>query len=274
MRGLLRRLTELVYRRRLDRETAAELAAHVELLVAHHRQAGLSESEARRRARLDAGSALTAGEAIADGRTGAAVEQLLRETRHAVRILRRSPALTLLSAATMAIGIGVSTVLFALVDAVVLRPLPYPDADRLVRIIDANPAAGIARAGAASGNVHEWRARAAGFAAIAGYYAMGRTLSTDREAEVVIAAQVTADFFAVAGVAPQLGHAFTAEETAQATFSTAAMPTAANPVAIIGHGLWRSRFGGDPAVVGRSIVLERRPFTVVGVMPDGFSLPD
>jgi putative ABC transport system permease protein len=274
MRGLLRRLTELVHRRRLGREAADELAAHVELLIAHHRDAGLSEAEARRRARLEAGSELTAAEAIADGRTGATVEQLLREIRHAARILRRSWALTLLSSATMAIGIGGSTVLFALVDAVILRPLPYPDADQLVRIVDTNPAAGIARAGAASGNVHEWRARATGFAGIAGYYTMGRTLSTDREAEVVIAAQVSADFFAVAGVAPQIGRAFTAEETAQAAFSSAAMPTAANPVAILGHGLWRSRFGGDPTVVGRRITLERRPFTVVGVMPEGFALPD
>ena len=147
MRGLLRRITELVHRRRLDRETADELATHVDLLVAQHREAGMSEAEARRRARLEAGSDLTAAEAIADGRSGATIEQLLREIGHAARILRRSWALTLLSAATMAIGIGVSTVLFALVDAVILRPLPYPDADRLVRIVDTNPAAGIARAG-------------------------------------------------------------------------------------------------------------------------------
>jgi putative ABC transport system permease protein len=274
MRSLMRRIAEVVRRRRLDGETAEEIAGHVEMLVADHMAAGMDENTARRRARLEAGSPAAAREAVAEARTGATIEQLLHETRQAARVLRRSPGLTLLSATTMAVGIGVSTVLFALVDAVVLRPLPYPAADRLVRIVDTNPAAGIDRAGVTTGNLRDWRARTFGFAGLAGYYAMGRTLSHDGEAEVVIAAQVTADFFAVAGVAPRLGRGFTDDEIAQATFSNASMPTAANPVAIIGHGLWRSRFGADPTVIGRAVTIERRPFTIVGVMPEGFALPD
>ncbi len=141
----------------------------------------------------------------------------------------------------MAVGIGVSTVLFTLVDAVVLQPLPYPEAERLVRIVDTNPQAGLDRTGAASANVHDWRQRTSAFAGIAGYYAMGRTLSTDRDAEVVISAQVSADFFADRGGRRRsLGRGFTDDEVAQASFSNAAMPTAANPVAIIGYGLWQS----------------------------------
>ena len=274
MHGWRRRVVEIVQRGRVDRDTAEELAGHVDLLVARYREAGLSEDEARRQARLDAGSVEAARERIAEERSGFVLEQILREARHAARVLSRSPALTALCVVTMAVGIGVSTVLFTLVDAVVLRPLPYPDAERLVRIVDTNRQAGIDRAGAASGNVHDWRQRSAAFAGIAGYYAMGRTLSTDRESEVVIAAQVTADFFAVADVPPLLGRGFTDDEVAQASFSDAAMPTAANPVALIGYGLWQSRFAGDRAVIGRSILLERRPFTVVGVMPEGFALPD
>ena len=172
------------------------------------------------------------------------------------------------------VGIGVSTVLFALVDAVVLRPLPYPDAERLVRIVDTNAAAGIDRAGAASGNLHDWRQRTSAFAGIAGYYAMGRTLSTDRDAEVVISAQVTADFFPLPASRRSLDAASPTTRWPRPASATPRCPRRANPVAVIGHGLWQSRFAADPAVVGRTIMLERRPFTVVGVMPEGFALPD
>jgi len=214
MPGWRRRLFEIVHRRRVDRDLAEELAGHVERLVARYREAGLSEDQARRRARLEAGSVEAARQRVAEERSGFVLEQMLREARHAARVLGRSPGLTALCAVTMAVGIGVSTVLFALVDAVVLRPLPYPEAARLVRIVDTNAPAGINRAGAAGGNLHDWRQRASAFAGIAGYYAMGRTLSTDRESEVVISAQVTADFFRVAGVSPVVGRGFTDDEVA------------------------------------------------------------
>ncbi|MGD9905085.1 MAG: ABC transporter permease [Vicinamibacterales bacterium] len=272
--GWRRRIAEIVGRGRVSRDLDDELAAHVAAAEADLRASGLDAAEARRQAALTLGPMTSARDAVADERTGATVEQLAREVRQAWRALRRAPALTTVSALTMAIGIGASTVLVALVDGVVLRPLPYPDADRLVRVVDVNPAAGVDGAGVTTGNLFEWGQRARAFSAIAGHYAMGRTLSADDRADVVIAAQVTAGFFAVGGVAPLLGRPFSDEEYAAATFSSAAMPTGANPVAIIGEGLWRSRFGADPALVGRTITLERRPFTVVGVMPGHFALPD
>ncbi len=103
---------------------------------------------------------------------------------------------------------------------------------------------------------------------------MGRTLTAGDESVVVIAAQVTGDFFAVAAVAPHLGRTFTPQEVEAATYSNASMPTGPDPVVVIAHDLWRTRFGGDPAVLGRRITIERRPFTVIGVMPEGFALPD
>ena len=153
------------------------------------------------------------------------LEQLLRETHYAARVLRRSPGITLLSVATMGVGIGVSTLLFALVNGIVLRPLPYPEPDRLVRIFDTNIAAGIDRAGAASGNIDDWRQRAPAFDGIAGVYAMGRTLSAEGDAQVLITAQVSQDFFAALRVPPVLGRTFTEEETRRAQFSSAAAPT-------------------------------------------------
>jgi putative ABC transport system permease protein len=273
-RGLRRRLVEVLMRVQVDREAREELRLHVEEAVAARVAAGMPEEDARRRVALELGRIDVARERLAEERTGVAAEQVWRELSHASRVLRRSPGLTLLSVATIGVGIGLTTTVFALVNAVVLRPLPYPAPDRLVRVVDTNAQAGVDRAGVASGNVYEWRRRTDGFDGIAGYYVMGRTISGDGPAEVVLAAQVTHDFFAVAGISPIVGRAFTAAETDRATFSPAAAPTGADPVVILSHALWTSRFGSDPDVLGRTIEIERRPFVVVGVMPPAFRLPD
>ncbi|HSC27583.1 MAG TPA: ABC transporter permease, partial [Vicinamibacterales bacterium] len=199
---------------------------------------------------------------------------LWREAVYAARILRRSPGLTLLSVVTMGAGIGAGAVLSSLVHAIVLQPLPYPEPDRLVRIFDTNIRAGIERAGAASGNIDDWRRRSSGFDGIAGFYAMGRTLSNSAGGEVLITAQVSEDFFPIAGVRPEAGRTFIPAETRRARFNNAAAPVGPDPVAILSHRVWRQRFGADPGIVGRSVTIERRPFEVVGVMPEGFALPD
>lgn len=274
MRGLWRRFVEVVHPARLDRELSEELAQHLELLVARKVDSGMSPDEARRQARAELGSMDHARERVAEERTGFVFDQLRRETAYALRVLRRSLLSSAVSIVTMAAGIGASAVMFTLVDAIVLRPLPYPAPDRLVRIFDTNLPNGIERTGTATGNIGQWRLRATAFAGIAGYYTMGRTVSGDGDAEAVITAQVSADFFSVMGVPALLGRTFTVEETDRADFNSAAAPTGADPVAVLSHRLWVRRFGSDPGVVGRSIMLERRPFTVVGVMPKGFAAPD
>jgi hypothetical protein len=192
----------------------------------------------------------------------------MTEIAYAWRVLRRAPGPTGLSVVTIGIGIAVSTVLFALIDGVVLRPLPYPTADRLVTIDDTNPELGVGRMGAASGNIDDWRRLSRSFEGIAGYYTIGRTLSAETS-DVVLTAQVSPDFFPLTRMTPQLGRTFTEAETLAAQFNTAAAPIGTNPVVVIGHDLWRQRFGGDPDIVGRSVMLERQPFQVVGVMPVG-----
>ena len=126
----------------------------------------------------------------------------------------------------------------------------------------------------ASGNVAEWRQRTSVFEGICGYYTTGRTVSLGDSAEALITAQVSADFFDLMRVSPILGRMFTAEETARAEFNTAAAPIGADPVVILSHGFWLRHFGGDPNAIGQSVVLERRPFRVVGVMPAGFAVPE
>lgn len=274
MSGLLRRFVELLRPARLDRETADELSHHIDLVVARKMATGIDESTARREARLEVGSVALVREQISEQRTGFALEQCAREVRHAARVLRRSPGVTVLSILTLGVGIGASALLFALVDHILLRPLPYPDSGRLVRIFDTNAQANLYRAGAAIRNIDDWRRRTPAFDAIAGYYVMGRTASFDVDADVLITAQVTQDFFAVAGVKPLLGHVFSEEETTRASFDVANAPTGADPVVILSHAVWVQRFGRDANVVGRALLLERRRFQIVGVMPDQFALPD
>ena len=273
-RALWRRLSELLTPHRLDRDSVDEMSHHVEMVVARKIAAGLDEAAARRQARLEVGTVESTREDLAEERTGFALEQRLRELLYAVRVLRRSPGLTLLSIVTMAVGIGVSGLLFALVNGIVLQPLPYPEADRLVRIFDLNREAGIARRGAASANIAEWRQRTSAFEGITGYSSTGRTVSFGDGAEALITAQVSADFFKVLRVAPVIGRAFTPEESARAVFNTSSAPVGADPVVILSHGFWLRRFGGDANAIGQTLILERRPFKVVGVMAPGFAVPD
>jgi putative ABC transport system permease protein len=214
-----------------------------------------------------------AREVLREGRTGSGLDSLARDLSYAVRLLRNRPAFGAACLLTVALGVGASTALVAVVNAVVLKPLPLPDPDALVRIYDERPATGALRAGVTTGNLADWRRRARRFRGIAGHYTMGRTLTLGSESEVVLAAQVTEDFFPVLGVRAALGRTFTPEETRAALFNNAAAPVSPDPVVVLGHALWQRRFGGDPGVVGRAIVVERRPMRVVGVMPEGFATP-
>jgi predicted permease len=246
---------------------------HLELLTAEKERTGLDAGEARRQARLELGNPQEAREALREGRTGFWLDTLVRDMGHALRLLRKRPVFTAACLLTVALGVGASTALFAVVDGVVRKPLPLPDPASLVRIYDSNPAKGVERTGVTSGNLQDWRQRARGFRGLAGHYIMGRTLTLGGESEVVLSAQVTEDFFAVLGVEAAHGRTFTPEETRIALFNSAAAPVSPDPVVVLGHALWQRRFGNDPAVVGRTIVVERRPMRVGGVMPRGFAMP-
>jgi len=273
LRRLRLTLRELVRPAGLDRETREELAGHLALAEAEKVRAGIEPGEARRLARLELGNPEEARERLREGRAGFRLETLSRDVAHALRLLARRPAFTSACLLTVALGVGASTALFAVVNAAVLRPLPLPDPGALVRIHDENAARGVERTGITTGNLLDWRRRARGFRGVAGSYTMGRTLTTGGESEVVLSAQVTEDFFPLLGVAPALGRVPSVEETRIALFDSAASPASPDPVVVLGHALWRRRFGGDPAVVGRTVVVERRPMRVIGVMPRGFATP-
>ncbi len=198
----------------------------------------------------------------------------MMELRHAARHLRRNPGFTLTVVATLAIGIGATTALFSVVHSVLLRPLPFPEPDAIVRIFSSNRELSIEQTGIASGDLQEWRKRATGFSAIAGWYVTGRTLKTDEQASVLRAAQVTDGFFQILNVQPALGRTFTPEETARSLYNSAAAPVGTDLVAVISYRLWQSHFGGDAGVIGKTVLIDRKPWRICAVMPSSFLFPD
>ena len=179
-------------------------------------------------------------------------------------MLRRHPTFAAVAVLTLALGIGANTAVFTLLDAVLLRPLPYPAADRLVMIWDTDPEFTDQRIGPTPANMLDWRVRTRSFDGMAAWYAGDLvTLQAPGTPEKIARANVTMDFFTLIGRAPLLGRTFTPEEVA-----------AQAPVAVIAYGLWQARFGGDPEVVGRRIVLDGDAHDVIGVMPADFALPN
>jgi putative ABC transport system permease protein len=273
VKKLWRRGRDLWQGSRMDREAQDELAHHLELAAADKARSGLDAAEARRQARLELGNPEEARERLLEGRAGFGLHSLLKDMALAGRALRKRPAFATVCVLTVGLGVGASTALFAVVDAVVLKPLPLPEPEALARVYDTNLPRNVERTGVTTGNLADWRRRVRRLRGIAGHYTMGRTLTIGSESEVVLTTQVTEDFFPLLGVTAAVGRTFTPEETRAARFNSAAAPIGPDPVVVLSHGLWRRRFGSDSAVVGRTILLERRPARVVGVMPETFAFP-
>lgn len=178
------------------------------------------------------------------------------DLRYAIRSLRKSPSFSIVTILTLALGVGVNVAIFSIVDAVVLRPLPYRDADRLISIWEAR---GPARMSVAPANLADYR-QARSFSGLAGLAARSRNLTTTDRPETLQGEEVTANYFSVLGVTPALGRGFTEDDTTEHSAR----------VVVISDGLWRARFGADPAIVDRSIDLDGEPYQVIGVMPPAF----
>jgi predicted permease len=186
---------------------------------------------------------------------------LLKDLRYALRVLGQRPGFTLVAVLTLALGIGANTAIFSLVSAVLVRPLNYRDAGRLVMVWEDLSAAGLGRDNIANANYADWKAQNQVFEAMAAFEQRTYDLaSAGGEPEKPLAFAVTQNFFGVLGAEPARGRAFLPEEDAPG----------ASRVAVISHGLWQSRFGADPGVVGSDVLLSGEKYTVVGVMPAGF----
>ncbi|MFL5344394.1 MAG: ABC transporter permease [Hyalangium sp.] len=189
---------------------------------------------------------------------------LLEDIRFAARILRKNPGFTVVAILTLALAIGANTAIFSVVNGVLLRPLPFPESERLLQVFRRS-AEGIAESLSEPQYVF-LTGQAQPFSGVTAYPVMnsGFNLTGDGVPERIMGARVTRSFFDVVGVRPSLGRGFLAEEDV----------VGGAHVAVIGHGLWQHRFGGSPDIVGRSVTLNGETFTIVGVAPAGFGFPD
>jgi predicted permease len=187
------------------------------------------------------------------------LEQIGRDARYGVRQLRRNPAFSAIAIATLALGIGANTAMFSAVDAVLIRPLPYADADRLVTVWDEMSYIGFPKHVSTPPEWKEWRRSNTVFTDIAANESGHAVITGDGDPEDLPARKVTPNFWSVLGVQPALGRTFTEEEDARGA-----------RVAVISYGLWQRRFGGAANTIGRTVILNDNPHDIIGVMPRGF----
>ena len=256
-----RRLRILVRRDVVERAMRAELEHHIACEIAEHVRRGLPPAEARRRALVDFGGVESIMEQGRDARGTRLVEDLLADVRYAARILRRSPALAAAGILTFALGIGAASAIFSVAYGVLFRPLPYARPDRLVVVWERNVPKNRDRNVVSIENVEAWQAKAKSFDALTVVTPTSFTLAGGASPERVIGAEISPDYFRTLGVAPALGRDFDSDDAH------------AGLAIILSDALWKRRFGGDPAVLGRSLTMSGRSYTVVGVMPAAFDPP-
>lgn len=252
-------------RRRIDAEAAEELAFHLEHETQANVDRGLTPHEARRVALMTLGGVAQTLEGVRDVRA-TSLDRWWRDLRHACRSLRATPAFTIVALAVSTLSIGAATAIFAVVDGVVLRPLPFADADRLVAVteFDVRQPSDNHLHEVAPQNFLDWHARQRVFTGLAaiGYASVSLKAEPGQEPETLTAQAVTAEFFAVLGSAPLLGRTFSADHEVEGA-----------RVAVISHRLWQRRFGGAPNVLHRPLRGQQGDFEILGVMPPDFAYP-
>jgi predicted permease len=265
LRGIRSRLRAIVRGATADRELDEEIRSHIELETDKNIRAGMSAPEARRQALAAFGGRDSAIEAHRDVRGARWIEDFVTDARYGLRTLWQNGSLTIAAIVTIALGVGANTAIFSTLHAVVLRPLPFKDSDRLVTITESNPERGWTQADAAPANFLDWREQVKEFEDMAAYPTFGQNtvLLHDGQASVLSSLGVTGNFFNVLGVPAAAGRTFTEEETW----------AVGERRAMISHRLWRTRFNSDPGIVDRTIDLGGFPVRVVGVVPASFALP-
>ncbi len=248
-------------RRDLDfsKEIDAHIALETEQLVAD----GMSPDEARAVARRRFGNVTSARERHHDSHALAWLDQLRQDTRIAVRSMLRDRGVVLVALLSLALGIGATSAIVSMVDAVLLRPLPYREPDRLVMVWEDMSAIGFPTNTPAPANYIDWRDRSRSFESMAATAPARANLSGGGGPERVLGRRVTASFFGVLGVQPLVGRTFTADEERQNA-----------PVVVISHSLWQRRYAGAPSAIGTVIMMNDAPATIIGVMPPSFVFRD
>ncbi len=263
-----------------EKEIIDELSEHLELRYAELRNQGVAETEALALVRAELLEEKTLADfmrplrqanvpPVAPVPIGAPrlrlFADLRQDVRYALRQLVRSPGFTAVAVLTLALGIGANTAIFSAIDAILLKPLPYPDAERIVTVWQREQGA-TERDLAAPGNFLDWRERSTSFEALAAAEPYSHGYLAPDGPETLRSWVVTENFFDVVGVPALLGRTLRPEDNQRGEGARAR-------VAVLGYGLWQRRFGGDPGIVGQALTLDGEPVTVVGVMPARFEFP-
>lgn len=249
-------------KQRLAADVSDEIAFHIEERTRENLARGMSEREARAEARRRFGNRTRLEEETREADSVEWIMALVRDSRLAWRSLSKRPALAATAVLSLALGIGATSAIFSVVDAVVLKPLPLPDPGQLVLIQESSNRD---RMGANPARLKDWRAQTRSFAALAGTYGERTVMQAEGAgAEFVEVNRTFGPALQVLGLKPLLGRAFTeAEERAEGT-----------PVAVLSHAFWQRRFGGDPQILSRSLTLGGKPFQVIGILPPMSYPPD
>jgi len=245
-------------RGRLDREMEEEMRFHLEMQIEQNLESGMATEEARRAANRQFGNQTWLKEASREMRGIGFIETLIQDLRYGLWMLRRSPGFTFVAVLTLALGIGANTAIFSVVNAVLLKPLPYYDPQRLVWVTEGIQFFG--EENTTDNDYYTWQLQSKTFEHLVAYYTGNIYLTGRGEPVRLDYIRATANLFPALGVAPQLGRVFRPEEHRRGS----------EPVAILSHAFWQRRFGGDPAIIGQSLKFGSESRQVVGVMPPNF----
>ncbi|HKB14313.1 MAG TPA: ABC transporter permease [Vicinamibacterales bacterium] len=257
------RVRAIARRSRIDREVDEELRDHIDREIASRAAGGMTDAEARRTTLRDFGGVALHKE---DCRRSLGVQlwdDLTADLSYALRSLAREPGFSIVVVLTLALGIGANMTIYSAVDAVLLRPLPYPQQDRLVELHKSDLTQPQQRDDVSPANFLDWDERASDVVMLAAAEPYSVTYSKPEGPERLPTWLVTEHFFQVLGMPALIGR----------TFAPGEFTSGRDNVVVLGHGTWTREFGGDPAVVGRVIILDKQPFTIIGVMPPQFDFP-
>jgi len=258
--SLIARLRAMLRRDRLDHDLDEELRSHIEMRAVDNLAAGMSPEEARFEAQKRFGNTTLLKEDTRNTDIVTWLDEAARDFRHSLRILQRSPGFTAVAVLTLALGIGANTALFSVIDSVLLHPLPYQNPDSLVMVWETNSQHPNPHNTVSPPNFLDWQTRNTVFSSMAYIFDERDNLTGNGDPEEVVVQDISANFFSVLGVAPILGPGFTPEN---------GQPGHDN-VVILTYGLWKERFAGDSGIIGKSILLNGHPQTVVGIAPQNF----
>jgi predicted permease len=257
-------MRDLFHVKQSERELDAELRFDIAQRVEANVRAGMTREVAERSARSEFGGIDLTKEKCRDERGTRFLEQLWQDVRFGTRMLRKNPGFTIVAVLTLALGIGANTAIFSVVDAVLLRSLPFRDADRLVAISETYPS--IPDLGASAADFAEWRTQAHSLKELAAYNLTSipeSTLVVNGEAQEVRGVIISANLFPLLGISPAMGRNFLPEEDKMGN----------GPVAILSGEIWKTSFGSDPNIIGRALNLNQQTYTIVGVLPPQIRFP-